>query len=72
MRFRGPSGAGAVFDIGKRALTSVNEKLGPLGDDKVFDAVGATRISRTRRRGRRSDDERISVDSYDSPGLSRY
>jgi hypothetical protein len=44
----------AVFHISKRAPISVDEKLGRLGSDKVFDAVGATRISSTRKRGRRS------------------
>ena len=59
----------AVFHISKRTLVSVDEKLGRWGDEKVFDAAGATRISLTRKSDRRSDDERISVNSYDSPGL---
>ena len=59
----------AVFHIRKRPLISVDEKLGRRGDDKVIDAAGATGITRTRKSDRRSDHERTSVDSDDSPGL---
>ena len=59
----------AVFHISKRTLVSVDGKLGRWGDGEVFYAVGATSMSSTRRTNRRSDQERISVDSDDSPGL---
>jgi hypothetical protein len=59
----------AVFHISKRTLISVDEKLGRWGDEEVFYMVGATSMSSIRRRNRRSDQERISVDSNDSPGL---
>ena len=61
----------AVFNITKGPLISVDEKLGRRVDEKVFDVAGAARMSSTRRIDRRSDDERISVDSDDSPGLGR-
>ena len=48
---------------------SVYEKLGLWGDEKVFDAAGATRMSSARKSDRRPGHERISVDSDDSPGL---
>ena len=59
----------AVFHISKGTLISVDEKLGRWGDEKVFDVAGATGISSTRRSDRRSDHERISGDSDDSPRL---
>jgi len=62
----------AVLHISKRALISVDEKLGRGADEKVIDVAGAARISSTRKSDRRSDHERVSGDSNDGPWLGRY